>query len=371
MSGYLGPVAQKVVNLLGMTALGQKTKATALGVTLASDEDALAVTAAQLPAALGQGTMAQSMTVAVASNQSAVPVSVAAGSDVTEGNTSDAAVETDTTGTVSGKLRGLVKLAVNFLSRFPAALGQGTMAQSTPVAIASNQSAVTVADGAGSLTVDSTQLPASLGQGTEAQSMTVVLASDKTPNVQTRSHKNWFSVTARNPGGAYTGGDPDLIALVEVARTATAVDPSATTKLSADATIIDYFDGSDATFDDQYIWLYIPMYMPKGSYSTAVDSYNRFFIDIKNELGVSVDVATFGVAELGDINPAGKAVSQDLGSFPISAATVTTGTSHKTGSGGTTFTNSSNWPMRYLLVRVKPASDPAAGYWNLVCVLET
>lgn len=56
---------------------------------------------------------------------SAVPVSVAAGADATTGNTTDAAVDTDTTGTVSGKLRGLVKLLINLLSRWPAALGAG------------------------------------------------------------------------------------------------------------------------------------------------------------------------------------------------------------------------------------------------------
>ena len=38
------------------------------------------------------------------------------------GATADAAVDTDMAGTVSGKLRGLVKLLVNLLSRWPAAL---------------------------------------------------------------------------------------------------------------------------------------------------------------------------------------------------------------------------------------------------------
>lgn len=37
-------------------------------------------------------------------------VSIAAGSDATEGNTTDAAIVTDANGTVSGKLRGLVKM---------------------------------------------------------------------------------------------------------------------------------------------------------------------------------------------------------------------------------------------------------------------
>lgn len=45
------------------------------------------------------------------------------GDNAALGATTDAAVSTDTTGTISGKLRGLVALMVNFLSRLPAALG--------------------------------------------------------------------------------------------------------------------------------------------------------------------------------------------------------------------------------------------------------
>jgi len=178
--GVFDSTSKKIHNLLGMTALGQKTKATALGVTLASDEDAIAATIAagadvtegntsdaavitdttgtlsgklrglikwafeRMPAALGQTTMSASLPVVVANNQTAVPSSVASGNNVTEGAVADAAVDTDTTGTLSGKLRGLVKLMVNYLTRFPAALGQGTMAQSLPVVLASNQSSVPV-----------------------------------------------------------------------------------------------------------------------------------------------------------------------------------------------------------------------------------
>ena len=40
-------------------------------------------------------------------------VTIADGADVAEGSTTDAAVSTDTTGTVSGKLRGLVKIFAN------------------------------------------------------------------------------------------------------------------------------------------------------------------------------------------------------------------------------------------------------------------
>jgi hypothetical protein len=68
-------------------------------------------------------------------------VSVANGSDVGQGATTDAAVITDTSGTVSGKLRGLVKWA---FERMPVALGQTTSAASLPVVIASNQSAVPI-----------------------------------------------------------------------------------------------------------------------------------------------------------------------------------------------------------------------------------
>jgi hypothetical protein len=52
-------------------------------------------------------------------------MTAANGADVTQGAIADAAVDTDTTGTVSGKLRGLVKLLVNLLSRLPAALAAG------------------------------------------------------------------------------------------------------------------------------------------------------------------------------------------------------------------------------------------------------
>lgn len=56
------------------------------------------------------------------------PATIANGADVALGSTTDAAVDTDTTGTVSGKLRGLVKLFVNFLDRLPAALtGSGNL----------------------------------------------------------------------------------------------------------------------------------------------------------------------------------------------------------------------------------------------------
>ena len=66
---------------------------------------------------------------------------IADGADVAEGATTDAAIITDTTGTLSGKLRGLVKWA---FERMPASLGQKAMTASLPVVLASDQSAVSV-----------------------------------------------------------------------------------------------------------------------------------------------------------------------------------------------------------------------------------
>ncbi len=69
------------------------------------------------------------------------------------GVNADAVIVTDTTGSISGKLRGLVKWA---FERMPASLGQKAMAASLAVVVASDQSAIPISDGAGSLTVDGT-----------------------------------------------------------------------------------------------------------------------------------------------------------------------------------------------------------------------
>lgn len=47
----------------------------------------------------------------------------------------DDAVSTNATGTISGKLRGLVGLVVTLLSRLPASLGQKAKAASFPVTL--------------------------------------------------------------------------------------------------------------------------------------------------------------------------------------------------------------------------------------------
>jgi hypothetical protein len=108
------------------------------------------------------------------------------------GANADAAIVTDTTGSINGKLRGLVKWA---FERMPAALGQALMAASFPVVIASNQSAVAVSDGGGSLTVDGTVTPAATENhiGEVGQKLVVVSA---TPVISTSAYATGDAVGA-------------------------------------------------------------------------------------------------------------------------------------------------------------------------------
>ena len=71
----------------------------------------------------------------------AIAGAIVDGGDVTQGTTTDAAVVTDANGTISGKLRGLVKWA---FERMPASLGQKTKLLSLPVTLASDEDAVAV-----------------------------------------------------------------------------------------------------------------------------------------------------------------------------------------------------------------------------------
>lgn len=85
------------------------------------------------------------------------------------GAVADAAIVTDTTGSLSGKLRGLVKWA---FERMPASLGQKLMAASLPVVIASDQGALAV-------TVSSTTITGTVTtKETRAATSTVTSVND-------------------------------------------------------------------------------------------------------------------------------------------------------------------------------------------------
>lgn len=90
---------------------------------------------------LGDGSFAPYVALESGSIPSAA-ATIADGANVVEGATTDSAVTTDTTGTINGKLRGLVKWA---FERMPASLGQKAMAGSLSVVLASDQSTITVA----------------------------------------------------------------------------------------------------------------------------------------------------------------------------------------------------------------------------------
>jgi len=84
---------------------------------------------------LTQETLREAITAVVtqgAAGAEAWPVSEADGANVALGAIADAAIITDAAGTLSSKLRGLVKWA---FERMPAALGQATKAASLPVVL--------------------------------------------------------------------------------------------------------------------------------------------------------------------------------------------------------------------------------------------
>jgi hypothetical protein len=98
---------------------------------------------AGIPAALGQTTMANSMSVAIASNQSAVPISAASlplpTGAATEATLASVLAAVDQ---LEGYLDQVETILTSIDNGTPAALGQTTMANSQPVVLASDQSAL-------------------------------------------------------------------------------------------------------------------------------------------------------------------------------------------------------------------------------------
>lgn len=133
---------------------------------------------------LGQKTMANSTPVVIASDQSTLAISAAS-------------LPLPTGAATEATLATMLTLA-GFQARINT-LGQKTMANSTPVVLSSDQSAIPITDNAGSLTIDTTQLPAALvggrldsnvgawlgstaptvGQKTMANSVPVAISSDQ------------------------------------------------------------------------------------------------------------------------------------------------------------------------------------------------
>ena len=96
----------------------------------------------------------QSLTITTPVNATVLIVPAAVSTEVTElreidnntdglegvlGTTTDVGVSTDAAGTLSAKIRGLIILVVNLLSRWPASLGQKAKASAFPVTLASDE----------------------------------------------------------------------------------------------------------------------------------------------------------------------------------------------------------------------------------------
>lgn len=104
---------------------------------------------ARIPA-LGQALMAASFPVTIASNQSALATTVADAANVTQGALADAAVTNPASAaSVIATLKGALSQWAAYLALFPAALGQGTMAQSLRVVLPSDMSTLNVSQDGG------------------------------------------------------------------------------------------------------------------------------------------------------------------------------------------------------------------------------
>lgn len=121
---------QKLTSLIALfpSSIGQKTKAGSLSVVLASDSDALPVSAASLPLPTGASTLAEQQT-----------------QSTRIGDVTETAPGTDTASSgLNGRLQRIAQRITSLIALFPSALGQTTMANSFAVTIASDQSALSV-----------------------------------------------------------------------------------------------------------------------------------------------------------------------------------------------------------------------------------
>lgn len=277
-------------------ALGGQLAADSLSVTFATDTVGFPVTAGQLPAALGQTDKDGSLSVTVASDQGALSVSDGGGSlTVDDGGES---LTVDGTVTVED---GGASLTVDS-PQLPAALGQTTMENSLAVTLASNQTAVPVADGggsltvdgavtvsgtvtasdgggsltvddggssltvdvsgtvavtdnSGSLTVDSPQLPAALGQTTKANSLAVTLASNQDALPVTDNSGSLTVDSAQLPSSLGAAAAASSLSVVKA--TATVTDNAtywSNVSMGADATGADITVGPEGKVSGYFSW---------------------------------------------------------------------------------------------------------------------
>ena len=357
-----GQLWVNIAEVLGVTAKGQATMANSLPVTFASNQAGLA----QLPAALGQAASAASTSVVIANDQDFVKAEDAVHSTADKGIMA-LGVRKDAAAALAGTDGDYIPLITDASGRAwvnvgsligVTAAGQAAMAASVPVAIASNQTVIPVNDNSGALTIDSAQLPAALGQTTMANSMSVVLASDSSGAViavKDQVTLTYGVVDGANGTGNYDGVTTDWRAIRG------ANELPATDILNTTANVGKYFDGDNAAFDADPVWAYIPI---------NSGGYTKWAATIYNALGVNLVVTLYAVAKnalwtsitaVGN----GKSVADSILYYQIATETLATGATGIYGTGGA-FPNMNDWPIGFLLIKADPASDPGAGtYWRM------
>lgn len=144
LNGRLQRIAQRITSLIALipTALGQGTMATSFKVVLPSDQSAIpASQSGTWNVTNVSGTVSLPTGAATSANQTAQSTLFGA---VTE---TAPASDTASSG-LNGRLQRIAQRITSLIALLPTALGQGTMAQSFKVAIASDQSAISTIEAA-------------------------------------------------------------------------------------------------------------------------------------------------------------------------------------------------------------------------------
>lgn len=240
-----------------------------------------------------------------------VAVTTASGAGAAIGATGDAAITTDTTGTVSGKLRGIVA----WFARLGGVDGS---------AFTSGSSYVWA------------------GLGGVYQSTVTTLAAEKTGLARLTSRR--AVVTAGDAVDTYgSSGSVDYVGDMTVSTTALHSGYVAPT--------LAFFDGSDVGFGAGTRWIRVPM-----------TAWRDCAFVIQNTLGVSMDCSIYGAVRGTSLGPAGIHL---LGSAVTITASSTVGFSaHDRGTGATSDSvqiKGMNGVYSDFFVAITPASDPASG----------
>lgn len=139
------PVGGSALGIITESAPASDTSSSGLNGRLQRIAQRLTSIIALLPAALGQGTMAQGLRVVLPSDQSAIPVTNDAAQNTLIGAVTESAPASDTASSgLNGRLQRIAQRLTSVIALLPAALGQGTMAQSLRVVLPSDQSSVPV-----------------------------------------------------------------------------------------------------------------------------------------------------------------------------------------------------------------------------------